>query len=111
MISIDKVAAEQGLDPEDVIELLEDFLHYTETEDLVGLHEAFARGEVEAMRDRAHSIKGAALNLKLADIADCAKKIETACETGNLDGVSDLLHTLDAYVKALPAELEHEKGR
>jgi HPt (histidine-containing phosphotransfer) domain-containing protein len=105
MILIDKMASEQGLDRADVIELLEDFLHYTETQDLVTLQEALARGDHEEMRDRAHSIKGAALNLKLSVIADCAKKLETACDTGNLEGVPDLIEALVAYVKALPAEL------
>lgn len=110
MISIDTIAAEHDLDREDVIELLEDFLHYTETQDLVALQEALAIGDHEVMRDRAHSIKGAALNLKLSDIAECAKKIENACRTGNLDGVSELMEALVAHVNALPAELDDARG-
>jgi HPt (histidine-containing phosphotransfer) domain-containing protein len=106
MISIEKMASEQGLDRDDVIELVEDFLQYTETQDLVALQEAFACNNREVLRERAHSIKGAALNLKLAPIADCAKKIESACDTGNLEEVPDLIHALVAYVKALPAELD-----
>jgi HPt (histidine-containing phosphotransfer) domain-containing protein len=106
MISIDKMAEEQGLDREDVIELLEDFLDYTQAQDLVSLQEAFARGDSGAVRERAHSIKGAALNLKLSAIADCAKKIETTCDTGNLEGVHDLIQALVEHVKALPAELD-----
>jgi HPt (histidine-containing phosphotransfer) domain-containing protein len=81
-------------------------LHYTETQDLVALQEALACGDHEVMRDRAHSIKGAALNLKLAVIADCAKSIETACSSGNLEGVPALIEALVAYVKALPAKLD-----
>lgn len=111
MISIDIMASEQGLDREDVIELLEEFLKYTETEDLVGLQDAFARGDFEVLRDRAHSIKGAALNLKLSDIAESAKLIETACDTGNLDTIGQLVDTLVVHIKALPAELEEAKGR
>ena len=110
MISIDQMAAEQGLDREDVIELLEDFLEYTQTEDLVGLQEAFARSEFDAVRERAHSIKGAALNLKLTDIADCAKKIEAACDTGKLEGVDALVQTLAVHVKNLPAEIEQARS-
>lgn len=110
MISIDQLAAEQGLDREDVIELLEDFLEYTETEDLVGLQDAFARNEFDAVRERAHSIKGAALNLKLTDVADCARKIEVACDAGTLDGIGDLVQTLAAHIKELPAQIEQARN-
>ncbi len=109
MISIDKIASEQGLDREDIIELLEDFLHYTETEDLVALQEALARGDREAMRDHAHSIKGAALNLKLSAIADCARQIETSCDAGDVEGIPGLVEALVAYVKALPGELDEAR--
>jgi HPt (histidine-containing phosphotransfer) domain-containing protein len=94
MIPLDEIAGERGLDPEDVVELLQDFLDYTEGEDLAALRAALATGDFLAGRRAAHSIKGAALNLQLSDIGAAARDIEDKCASGTFDGVPELLATL-----------------
>lgn len=88
------IALERGLDEEDIVEFLQDFVEYTESEDMPGLKAAVdARDHVTA-KQKAHSIKGAALNLKLADIAADAEKIEKKAAQGDLDGVPEILGRL-----------------
>jgi len=91
MIMIKEIAEERGIDEEDVYELLELFLDYTQTEDLAALREALHDGNCSLARERAHSIKGAALNLKLTEIVSVAREIEDKCDAADLAGVEDLL--------------------
>lgn len=94
MIAIKEIADERGLDEEDVIEFLHDFLDYTEQQDLVGLREGLEAGDCLKVRSNSHSIKGAALNLKLDDIASFAEKIEKKSAAEDLTGVPELLNAL-----------------
>jgi HPt (histidine-containing phosphotransfer) domain-containing protein len=94
MIPLEEIAGERGLDPEDVIELLQDFLEYTEGEDLAALRAALASGDIPAGRRAAHSIKGAALNLQLTEIGVTARDIEDTCASGSFEGVPELVTKL-----------------
>jgi HPt (histidine-containing phosphotransfer) domain-containing protein len=91
MIMIKEIAEERGIDEEDVYELLELFLEYTQTEDLAALREALHNRNHSVAREKAHSIKGAALNLKLTEIVSLAREIENKCDAADLAGVEDLL--------------------
>lgn len=108
MIVVKEIVEERGIDEEDVHELLALFIDYTRTEDLAPLREALRAGDYSVARDRAHSIKGAALNLKLTEIASLARKIEEKCDVGDLEGVDELvasvadeLQMIDAFLKQL----------
>ncbi|MCX5861020.1 MAG: Hpt domain-containing protein [Desulfomonile sp.] len=94
MISIEEIARDRGLDNEDVIEFLQDFLEYTEQEDLERLREGLASGDYKKIRSSAHSIKGAALNLKLDEIGSYAEKIEKKSAAEDLSEVPELLNAL-----------------
>jgi len=95
MIDIDKIAAAQGLEQEDVIEFLQDFLDYTESEDLPGLRASVEEQNLAEVRRRAHSIRGAALNLKLEMISAPAEKIEKQVENLSLDEIQALVGELE----------------
>lgn len=94
MIPIGEIADERGIDEEDVYEILELFLEYTQTEDLVALKAAVEQGNHALAREKAHSIKGAALNLKLEEIASLARNVEKKCDTSDVEGVQDLLDAI-----------------
>lgn len=94
MIPIGEIADERGIDEEDVYEILELFLEYTQTEDLVALKAAVEQGNHALAREKAHSIKGAALNLKLEEIASLARNVETKCDASDVEGVQDLLDAI-----------------
>ncbi len=95
MLRIEEVAEERGLDAQDVIEFLHDFVEFTENSDLPALKEALTRSDHAAVRERAHSIKGAAVNLKLDQIAALALEMEQRVKAKDL-----------AYLKALVTDLE-----
>lgn len=103
MIPIDEIAREQGLDPEDVMELLADFLDYSEEQDLESLRDGIRKDDLTLARNAAHSIKGAALNLKLFEIAKIAQRIESMCDAGTFQGLSELYEDLTLNFKALRA--------
>lgn len=101
MISIEEIASELGLDEAEVCEMLDLFLDYTQTEELNALAAAIDdRNYPEAGR-RAHSIKGAALNLKLDQLASCAQSIEKKCAASMVDGLQDLFGELTRHVKSV----------
>ncbi len=87
MTSIEEMAEELGIDREDVLEFLGVFVDYTENEDLPGLKTGLDSQDVQTVRKRAHSIKGAALNLQLTEIASLAERIEKKATAESLDGV------------------------
>lgn len=103
MIPLDEIAAEQGLERQDVLELLQDFLEYTQSHDLVVLQDAVDRQALSEARKAAHSIKGAALNLRLEEIASLARQIEEG-----RDPVTGA--TLHALVDALRVRVQAVAG-
>lgn len=101
-VPINAIAEELGIEEEEVIEFLVDFLDYTETEDLVGLTEALSGGDAAAVRKRAHSIKGAALNLKLVEVAGLAEQIEKKGQAAkDLVEVPDLVEMIKHQIKGI----------
>jgi len=94
VIPIKEIAVERGLDEEDVLEFLHDFVDYTEQQDLVGLRAGLDAGDCKKVRSNSHSIKGAALNLKLDEIASYAERIEKKSAAEDLSGVDELLSAL-----------------
>jgi len=70
---------------EDVVEFISVFLDYTENEDLPALLEGINKRDAEVVRKRAHSIKGAALNLMLSEISSLAAQLEKNAAVGKID--------------------------
>ncbi len=111
MLRIEEVAEERGLDREDVIEFLHDFVDFTEKSDLPGLKEGLASSDPPAVKEKAHSIKGAAANLKLDRIAADAFEIELVAKLGNLERVQDLVEDLEASLGELKQFLKNTPSR
>lgn len=106
MISVDDIAREQGLEPGEVLEFLHDFWTYTNGEELPALREAVMAGDFPSIKQVAHSIKGAALNLRLERIASLAREIEAQGTARSFDGVGGLMSELEMAVEELKVCLE-----
>jgi HPt (histidine-containing phosphotransfer) domain-containing protein len=109
MIPINEIADERGIDEEDVYEILELFLDYTQTEDLVTLKAALEQGNHALARERAHSIKGAALNLKLVQIASLARDVEKKCDASDVEGIDDLLNAITQQLREVKDVLVRQR--
>jgi histidine phosphotransfer protein HptB len=75
MMNTKKLAENLGLEEEEFIEIFELFVE-TGNEDLENLFSAIHEGDSERAVQAAHSLKGAAANLGLAEIFEAAKKVE-----------------------------------
>lgn len=53
---------------------------------LTELHDAYGRGDADAVRKAAHSLKGASANLGLVVLAEECRRLEEAAREGRLDG-------------------------
>ena len=98
MISIEDIARERGIDEEFVLECLHEFYNYTMTTDFPGLRRAVEENDPTVAAERAHSIKGAAQNLLLNDLGECAQEIVSKCRAGDC---SDLLRLTDALERCI----------
>ena len=94
IIRIKEMAEERGIDEKEAYEFLNLFLDYTQNEDLPALCDALEAKDCLLARKRAHSIKGAALNLKLEEIACVAESLEHKCKAADLQGTGELLKAL-----------------
>lgn len=105
MLPVAELAEEHGLDVEDVIELLNDFVNYTELENLPAMRQGLVTRDHSSVSRAAHSIKGAAMNLRLVEIGSLARQIEEQSRAGDLVGIDELMNSLAELVKGLAGEL------
>lgn len=108
MISLEEIALERGLDVADVVEFINDFIEYSEQEDLKLLNEAVNGGDAAAAKLRAHSMKGAALNLGLTELASAAETIEKKASEGSVEGCQALVSELIRMVDGLKDFVKQE---
>ncbi len=101
MITIEELAEELGIDREDVAEFVLVFLDYTENEDLPALLEGINLKDPEVVRKRAHSIKGASLNLMLPEISSLSGQLEKKAAAGNLDDSLSLYANIVEKMKVI----------
>jgi HPt (histidine-containing phosphotransfer) domain-containing protein len=106
MISIEDIARERGIDEELALECLQEFYDYTMDHDFPGLLQALDAANLRAAAERAHSIKGAAGNLALNEIGECAERIVARCRAGESDGLQQLADSLETLIHALGIFLE-----
>lgn len=99
-MDLEAVARELGLERAEFLELLALFLEAS-WNDLTVLETKLQGGELEAAAAAAHSLKGAALNLGLKDIAALARQLEEAAKTAALAGVASHITTLGDQLRSL----------
>jgi HPt (histidine-containing phosphotransfer) domain-containing protein len=92
------LAADIGLEEEEILELVELFFE-TSTSDLDRLKKAVDQNDVKTVAETAHSIKGAAANMRLHEIYEPARQIEKDANEKILDGVM-------AHVALIDQELQ-----
>lgn len=105
MIPIEEMAREHDLEPADVIELFHDFLNHTQTVNVPEIRQGLTETDLQAVRNAAHSIKGAALNLKLSEVARLAQAIEQKSAAGDLTGLPELFAALTAQIERVAENL------
>lgn len=79
-----KLAFNLGLEDDEFMELAELFIE-TGSNDLEKLKLSIAKGDVTAVIESSHSIKGASGNLGFTDIYEISKKIEHNARSNSLD--------------------------
>jgi len=76
-------------DEELVAEIVELFLDDTPRQ-IAALEDALARGDGEVVRERAHTLKGAAANMGAAELRETAGRMEEAARNGRLAEATEL---------------------
>ncbi len=97
---ISKQCEALGLAPEEFRGFVSLFVDVTSTE-VLRLEEALRRGDMEQLRQAAHSIKGAALSMDFQEIATVARRIETKGKSGEKDGMEADIQLLRSHLSAL----------
>jgi HPt (histidine-containing phosphotransfer) domain-containing protein len=67
---------------------------------------AMASGDVEAVRQEAHSLKGAAANLSLTDVTEASARLELASRAGDVAAMRTGLDALDKALEAYVAVVD-----
>jgi len=106
MVSIKEIARDRGIDEDLVLECLREFYDYTLNHDLPGLFRALDENNLGRVSERAHSIKGAAFNLALNEIGNCAQQIVIKSRAGETDGLRQLASSLEIQVAEIATFLE-----
>ena len=94
------LAADIGLDEEEMLELVELFFE-TSKSDLERLIKAMAQNDVKTIAETAHSIKGAAGNMRFQEIYELARQIEKNANENILDGVMANVASIDQELQKI----------
>jgi|SRR3989304_8538363 len=89
-MDIKKLAENIGIKEQDYLEILDLFVRTTSS-DLNRLQAAMKEGAIQKVIERAHSIKGAAINMCLMEISEKAKEIEINARNHRLDGAIEAI--------------------
>lgn len=76
-----------------------------------GLNQGLAQGDLAAVRQAAHSLKGSLGYLAAGDAAALAMDIENACRTNDAAKAAELLPMLTAEVEAARQEMTTARDR
>lgn len=75
------------------------------------LHTALEQSDLATVRRECHALKGACLELGVADMGDCCDALGQASRDKRLDDLPDALHRLTAEFERIRPLFEAEKGR
>jgi HPt (histidine-containing phosphotransfer) domain-containing protein len=103
-MNISVMAAELGLEEEDVRRMVRTFLDSTE-EDLMRLSRAYSEGDTGKIGTIAHHIRGAASNLELPEIAEAALGIEKNARSGLGEDPAGLVERIRSRLGVIRTEL------
>jgi len=99
------LAIDCGMEEEEVLELVKLFIE-TSLSDLNRIQSAVDEGDAQKVAAVAHSIKGAAANLRLKEIFEMVKRMEMSGRENKLDEVTGIVgaikEKLDVLVENLP---------
>ena len=98
------LAADIGLEEQDILELVELF-YETSTSDLDRLIKAMDQNDVKTVAETVHSIKGAAGNMRLQEIYELARQIEKDANEKLLDNVMANVASIDQELQKISAFL------
>ena len=104
-MNFSELADQIGLEEEEYRELVELFID-TAGPDVDSIESDVAAGNAEQVARRAHTLSGAAGNMRIMKIHEVAKRIELAANQDRLDDVADDV----AALKGLFAELVSAAG-
>ncbi len=85
-----------------VVELFESYVA-SYARGISGMREAASKGDADAMRRHAHTLKGSSANVGASHIAELAKELQFRGEQGDLQGVAE-------WIEAVEVEFERVLG-
>jgi HPt (histidine-containing phosphotransfer) domain-containing protein len=95
IMNIEQISLSIGIDTETLLNLFSLFIRQTAA-DLVAIQSAVKEKDWDTLKQTAHSIKGAALNLELEEIAAAAKEIEEKALEGRMEILSPHIAALES---------------
>lgn len=98
-------AKKMRVGPEDYIRLLGTFLSRN-AERIAELRTAITSRDQETAARMAHSIKGTALTLRLAQMAEQAERLEGCLLKGELDGLADVVTELEVELNLISRDAQ-----
>lgn len=99
-MNFEELGAQLGLNEDEYRELVDLFMT-TGVADFQNLTVALAAGDADTVMRRAHSIKGASGNLGLRDLYETATAIEKEADSGQLNGLEPMVHTMQGQFDAI----------
>lgn len=99
-MDIKTIAADLQMEEDEVAELLDLFITTT-LRDMDKIREAVKDNDFEKAASAAHSIKGAAANMRLDTISSLAKQAETDAREGRLDTMEQILAEVSRKIDTL----------
>jgi HPt (histidine-containing phosphotransfer) domain-containing protein len=105
-IDLKKQSEEIGIDVINLLSLYTLFVEQTES-DIADMETFILGKDSKSLRDMAHHIKGASLNLELYRIVDFAKTLQELSEHSDWDGIKSVFDNLTIHFHELKKYLEN----
>lgn len=104
-INLKKQSEEIGIDLGNLLSLYTLYMEQTDS-DLKEMESLVVHEDSKALRDMAHHIKGASLNLELSNMVNYAKSLQDLAEQSDWNRINTVHHDLKSYFSDLKKYLE-----
>ena len=104
-IDLKKQSEEIGIDIKNLLSLYILYVEQTD-HDIVKMETLIAEKDSKAIRDMAHHIKGASLNLELVKMVDFTKFLQNLAEQNDWNQITTVFDQVKEYFKELKMHLE-----